>query len=269
MSAETFRLRRGGSPLIVSIPHGGTGLPREVEAALRPEMLTLTDTDWHLDRLYGFAQGYDATVLQATLSRYVIDLNRPPDGESLYPGQATTGLCPTTDFDGNPLYRPGAEPDAAEIARRRAAWWAPYHAALEAEIARVRDRHGYALLYDAHSIRSVVPRLFEGTLPDFNIGTNGGASCDPEIEERIVRICAAAPGYSHVLNGRFKGGWITRRYGRPAEGVHAMQMELAQWRYMAEEVPFGWREAGAASLGAVLRRLIEALLDWEGGAARG
>jgi N-formylglutamate deformylase len=190
-------------------------------------------------------------------------VNRPPDGESLSPGQATTGLCPMTDFDGNPLWRPGAEPDAAEVARRRTVWWSPYHAALRAEIDRVRQRHGYALLYDAHSIRSVVPRLFEGTLPDFNIGTNGGTSCDPAIEERILRICAAAPGYSHVLNGRFKGGYITRQYGRPAEGVHAVQMELAQWRYMSEEAPFAWRDAGAASLGAVLRRVIEAMLDWE------
>ncbi len=257
-----FHLTRGEAPLILSIPHGGTELPADLAEALTEEALALTDTDWHLDRLYDFAAAMGATVIAATQSRYLIDVNRPPDDASLYPGQATTGLCPLTDFDGTPLYRPGREPDAAEIARRRAAVWAPYHAALAAEVERVRAAHGHAIVYDAHSIRSIVPRLFPGKLPDFNIGTHGGRACAPAIAERVERICAAAPGYSHVVNGRFKGGYITRHYGRPEAGVHALQMELAQWRYMDEQPPFDWRPAGAASLKAVLERVIEALIAW-------
>ena len=256
---EPVTVTRGGSAVVLGMPHTGTWLPDDCMERLNGNGRLLADTDWHIDRLYdGLLAG--ATVVRANFHRYVIDANRDPSGASLYPGQNTTGLCPLTDFDGKPLYRDGMEPDAAETARRLAEFHAPYHAALEAELARVRAKHGVAVLYDCHSIRSLIPFLFEGVLPDFNIGTNGGATCAPQIEAATVETCAGAGGYSHVLNGRFKGGWTTRRYGRPAEGLHAIQMELAQSTHLqTEEPPFAYDEAKAGwlrtHLGAILEHL--------------
>jgi formiminoglutamase len=248
---------RGDGPVVLGLPHTGTFLPEDIRADLNDRGRQLTDTDWHIERLYdGLLPG--ATLVRATFHRYAIDANRAPDGESLYPGQNTTGLVPVTDFDGLPIW--DREPDAAEIARRRAAFHAPYHAALEAELDRVRARHGVAILYDCHSIRSHIPFLFEGTLPDFNIGTNGGASCDPRIEAAVLNGTRAAEGYSTVLNGRFKGGWTTRHYGRPSEGLHAIQMELAQSTHLATEtLPFAYDEAKAARLRPHLARILHAL----------
>ena len=227
-------ITRGDSPIVLGLPHTGTDLPEAVRRDLNPRGRELADTDWHIDRLYdGLLPG--ATTVRATFHRYVIDANRDPSGASLDPGQNTTGLVPLTDFDGQDIWTP--PPDAAEVEARRVAYHAPYHAALEAELARVRDLHGVAILYDCHSIRSLIPFLFDGPLPDFNIGTNLGATCAPEIEAAVAEICAAAPGYTAVSNGRFKGGWTTRHYGRPAEGVHAIQMELAQSSYLGTEAP--------------------------------
>lgn len=225
---------RGDGPVILAMPHVGTYLPDEILRALTPRGQRLTDTDWHIERLYdGLLPG--ATTVRATFHRYAIDANRPPSGESLYPGQNTTGLVPLTDFDGEDLWQ--TPPDTAEIERRRLAFHAPYHAALTAEMERVRARHGIAILYDCHSIRSGIPFLFPGTLPDFNVGSAGGTSCAAEIEAAVYARAQAAGGYSAVLNGRFKGGWTTRHYGRPAEGFHAVQMELAQSSHLATEAP--------------------------------
>jgi formiminoglutamase len=226
---------RGEAPLLVSLPHTGTTLPEAVVADLVSRDLALYDTDWWIDRLYDFAAGLGATVLHTAISRTVIDVNRDPSGASLYPGQATTGLCPTTTFDGRPLYRLGAEPDAAEIARRREIYFEPYHRALAGERDRLRALHPDIVVYDCHSIRSRVPRLFEGELPVLNIGTNGGVSAAPAIEADVVRVCESSP-FSTVLNGRFKGGWITRSLGKPADGVHAVQMEIACRGYVNETV---------------------------------
>ncbi|MGH6761657.1 MAG: N-formylglutamate deformylase [Phyllobacterium sp.] len=247
---------RGDSPLILSLPHTGTHLPGAIHAKLNARGRILADTDWHIDRLYGgLLPGM--TTVRATFHRYVIDANRGPDDASLYPGQNTTGLVPVTDFDGEPIWT--EEPSAAEIAERKASFHAPYHEALAAEIERVKARHGVVILYDCHSIRSVVPFLFEGILPDFNIGTNNGTTCDPRIEAATFDICAAT-GRTHVLNGRFKGGWTTRHYGQPENGVHAIQMELAQSSHLTHEAPpFAYDEAKAAALrttlGAILGRL--------------
>jgi formiminoglutamase len=234
VSASDFiELTRGDAPLLVSMPHTGTDIPPEIEAELASPWLARKDTDWWIDRLYDFAAELGATVLRTTVSRTVIDVNRDPSGASLYPGQATTGLCPTTTFDGEPLYRSGRAPDEAEIARRRASYFDPYHAALAAELDRLWRRHARIVLYDCHSIRSVVPRLFDGELPHMNLGTNSGASCDPSLQRAIESICSGS-AFSWVANGRFKGGWITRHYGRPDAGVHAVQMELACRAYMEE-----------------------------------
>ena len=219
---------RGEAPLIVALPHTGTDLVDCAGAFVSP-WLARRDADWHVDRLYAFACDLGATTVRTSVSRSVIDVNRDPSGASLYPGQATTGLCPTTTFDGEPLYA-GAGPDAAEIARRRVEWFDPYHAALSAEIARLRERHGHVVLYDAHSIRSRIPRLFDGVLPQFNIGTNGRTTCAPALTAAVAAAC----GPDRIVDGRFRGGWTTRHYGRPHEGVHAIQMELAMRGYMTE-----------------------------------
>jgi N-formylglutamate deformylase len=250
-------ITRGDGPVVLGMPHTGTWLPEDIRADLNDRGRLLTDTDWYIERLYdGLLPG--ATVLRATFHRYVIDANRAPDGESLYPGRNTTGLVPLTDFDGLPIW--DREPDAAEIARRRDAFHTPYHAALAAELDRIRARHGIAILWDCHSIRSQIPFLFEGTLPDFNIGTNTGTTCDPRVETAVLNGTRAAEGYSTVLNGRFKGGWTTRHYGRPSESMHAIQMELAQSTHLSTEAPpFAYDTAKAARLRPHLARILGAL----------
>lgn len=254
------RLQRGTAPVLISIPHLGTHLPDDLRAGYTDTALAVADTDWHLDRLYAFAQELGIGVLGAKVSRYVIDLNRPASGESLYPGQTTTGLCPTETFRGEPLYRPGAEPDAAEVARRVDTYWQPYHQALADELARLRAQHGQVLLWEAHSIASVLPRLFEGKLPDLNFGTNSGAACRNALLEAVLAPLTDESGLTHVVNGRFKGGWITRHFGQPPQGIHAIQLEMCQSLYMDETAPFGYREDLAQSIQPVLRSLLKSAL---------
>ena len=255
--SEVVEIVRGEGPIVLAMPHTGIAVPPDIMAALNDTGRALADTDWNVHRLY---EGLlpDVTVARALTHRYVVDANRPPDGASLYPSQNTTGLCPTTDFDGAPIYRDGCEPDDAEIAARVEAFHAPYHAALRTEVDRVRTRHGIALLYDCHSIRSVIPFLFEGRLPDLNIGTNGGQSCGESFGEATVRRCTAS-GFGTVRDGRFKGGWATRHYGRPHEGVHAIQMEIAQIAYMDEAPPWTYREDKADALRPVLADVLSDL----------
>ena len=253
------------SPLVVSLPHTGTVIPEEYAGRLVSPWLARKDADWWIDRLYGFARDLGATIVHTAISRTVIDVNRDPSGQSLYPGQATTGLCPTESFDGEPLYVVGAEPDAEEITARRARFFDPYQAALSREIARLRTRHKTVVLYDCHSIRSDIPRLFDGELPQFNIGTNSGASCDAALTADVERLCDAS-GLSRATNGRFKGGFITRRHGRPGDGVHAIQMELACRGYMREPapgtlVPDNWPTPFDPDFAAPVRNTLAAILE--------
>jgi N-formylglutamate deformylase len=259
-SGRPVEVSAGDGPVVLAMPHTGTWLPDSVSDRLNEVGRGLADTDWHIDRLYAGLLPR-ATIVRATFHRYLIDANRGPDGASLYPGQNTTGLCPLTDFEGRPIWRDGAEPTAADVADHTAVFHAPYHAALAAEIARVRARHGVAILYDCHSIRSEIPFLFDGTLPDLNVGTNEGMSCAPVVEAATLSACRAATGHSYVANGRFKGGWTTRHYGRPDEGVHAIQMELAQATYMQERPPWDYVAERAKPLREHLRALLEALED--------
>lgn len=257
---EWLAITRGDAPLIVSIPHAGTLIPGDITGLVSLD-LARRDADHHVDRLYGFAADLGATIVHSRVSRTVIDLNRDPSGQSLYPGQATTGLCPVTTFDGEPLYAAGAEPDAAEIARRRTTYFNPYHAALAEQIARLRAQHPAVVLYDAHSIRSHVPRLFEGELPQFSIGSYDGGSCAAALTDAIAANCA---GETHVVNGRFKGGWITRHYGDPARGIHAVQMELAIRGYADEAGPWPphWDLEHAAPLQTKLQAILTTCLDF-------
>ncbi|HXI86245.1 MAG TPA: N-formylglutamate deformylase [Parvularculaceae bacterium] len=249
----------GEGPVILCQPHSGTWLPASLYGTLNERGRALADTDWHVDRLYeGLLSA--ATIIHARFHRYVIDANRPPSGASLYPGQNTTGLCPLTNFDGAAIYEQGREPDATEIEARRLEFHSRYHAAIERAIARAKARHGLAVIYDCHSIRSRIPYLFDGELPVFNIGTNGGASCDPRFESAVREICAAS-GESWVLNGRFKGGWTTRQYGKPQENVHAIQMELAQRAYMSEAPPWEYEREKAAALRKTLVKILEAIRE--------
>ncbi len=262
-------VQHADAPLVVSVPHTGTDIPHEYEHGLVSPWLSRKDADWWIERLYDFAGGLGATVIRTSVSRTVIDVNRDPSGASLYPGQATTELCPTTTFDGEPLYRPGAEPTPESIAERRARFFEPYHAVLRAEIERLRAIHPAIVVYDCHSIRSVIPRLFDGTLSHFNIGTNGGVSCAPALQADIERICADT-GLIYVVNGRFKGGYITRSLGRPEAGVHAVQMELACRGYMKEPLgpvaegqwPSPYDEIDAAPMRATLTRILETCLTF-------
>ena len=248
---------QGNSPIVLGLPHTGTYVPDDIFNALNARGRGLDDTDWHIDRLYSGLLP-DVTTVRANFHRYVIDANRDPSGVSLYPGQNTTGLVPLTDFDGNDIWT--TEPSRDEIEARRMAFHAPYHAALRAELERVRDLHGVAILYDCHSIRSHIPFLFDGVLPDFNIGTNNGETCDPMIEEAVAGICRDASGYQSVINGRFKGGWTTRHYGKPASGFHAIQMELAQSTYLTdEEAPWAYDAAKTEKLRPYLGEILESL----------
>ena len=253
-------LHRGTAPLLISLPHDGSEIPPEIAARLTPSARRAPDTDWHVSRLYAFARELGASMLVPRFSRYVVDLNRPPDDVSLYPGQNTTGLCPIVQFSGEPVYLDGQQPTPAEIASRVQTYWQPYHETLQQEIARLRELHGRVVLWEGHSIRAVVPFLFDGRLPDFNLGTAGGASCTPALQARLDGVLSAQSRYSHVINGRFKGGYITRQYGRPADRIEAIQLELAQLNYMDED-DFSYLPERAEPTAAVIRRLLEAALE--------
>ena len=258
---KVLSFHQGQLPLLISMPHAGLGLTDAVRDGLVEQARSLPDTDWHIPRLYDFARDLGASLVAAQYSRFVIDLNRPDDDKPLYAG-ATTGLYPATLFEGEPLFKAGQEPSADERKGYLEHIWRPYHDTIRQELARLREIHGYALLWDAHSIRSVIPHLFDGKLPDFNLGTFSGASCDPVLAERLLGVCAQAQGYTCVLNGRFKGGHITRHYGDPANHIHAVQLELAQSTYMEEVEPFKYREDLAQPTQVVLKQLLEAVLVW-------
>ncbi|HXV30636.1 MAG TPA: N-formylglutamate deformylase [Sinorhizobium sp.] len=252
----------GTTPVLISIPHAGTELPDALRARLTDDALELPDTDWHVHLLYDFAAELGVSMLKARYSRYVIDLNRDPEGRALYPGANNTELVPTTTFARAAIYRQGQAPSADEIARRADEFWQPYHRRLAVEIDAIRRRHGLAVIWDAHSIASRLPRFFDGRLPDLNLGTADGISADGGLVERVRGVLAGAKTFNHVVDGRFKGGYITRRYGAPAQGVHALQMELAQVAYMDESPPFAYRGERAALLQPVLRRCVETLIAW-------
>ena len=258
-----YELHQGSSPLIVSMPHSGLELPAGLTGRMTSVARSLRDTDWHIPRLYDFVKGLNATVIKANYSRYVVDLNRPASGESLYPGQATTGTCPEITFENEPLYQEGSEFDKAELPERIKTCWQPYHHALAAEIERVKARHGFCLLYDAHSIRSHVPRLFDGELPTLNLGTARDDSCAHALSEQLQEVLASQSHFDWLVNGRFVGGYITRNYGRPADGVHAVQMELAQSAYMMEDHSNAYCPGKAALLQSVLKPLMDAMTHWQ------
>ncbi|WP_299664436.1 N-formylglutamate deformylase [uncultured Ruegeria sp.] len=257
---QVFSVQRGDGPIVLGQPHGGTFVPDDIAARLNTNGQMLADTDWHINQLYEGLLA-NATVVQSHIHRYVIDANRDPAGVSLYPGQNTTTLVPLTDFDGQSIWSDGQEPSVDEIEQRRSAYHAPYHDALAQELERVRAKNGVAILFDCHSIRSKIPYLFEGTLPDMSIGTDGGVTCAPGIEAAAYEFAHSSP-YSTVLNERFRGGWTTRHYGRPDQGQHAIQMELAQSTYLSTETPpWGFDEKKAKRLRRWLVDILDAIQD--------
>ncbi len=253
--SDFFTFNQGDSPLLVSSPHSGTDVPDAIADRLTDDARHLHDTDWHIPRLYDFVSNLQASTIEARYSRYVVDLNRPPDNASLYPGQATTGLCPVQMFDGEPIYKTGVEPDADEIAERTRRYWQPYHTKIAEELSNIHARHGYALLYDCHSIRSTIPRLFDGRLPTLNLGTSRGASCDSSIESAIADAMSSGD-FTRVVNGRFVGGHITRHFGNPDQQIHAVQMELTQIDYMDETLPYTYRKERADQLKITLKDIM-------------
>ncbi len=259
----TFSLRQGRIPLLISMPHVGSEIPEDQRSRYQPRALASEDTDWHLERLYGrIADALGASLIVPRFSRYLIDLNRPPEDTPMYPGAANTELCPTRFFTGEPLYLEGQTPDGVERARRRELYWLPYHRALQAELNRMKALYGHALLFDAHSIRSELPWLFEGRLPDLNLGTAEGRSCDAGLTEMLGALLAAQSDYSQVVNGRFKGGFITRHYGRPEAGQHAVQLEMCQCCYMSEQPPYAYQEALASRVQPLLGEMLARLAAW-------
>ena len=258
---NVFELKQGTAPLLVCMPHIGTDIEHELRALYVPRALAVEDTDWHLATLYNFLDGLGASVLRATTSRYVIDLNRPPDDAPMYPGASNTELCPTRFFTGDPLYQTGCEPSMPQRLARRSQYWQPYHQALAQELQRLQALHGQVLLWDAHSIRSAIPWLFEGRLPDLNIGTADGKAADARVTQAVAQACQDAPGISSVVNGRFKGGYTTRHYGNPAGGIHAVQLEKCQSLYMQEVAPYAYDAALAAQFQPVLHAMVRAGLE--------
>ncbi|MDZ4863088.1 MAG: N-formylglutamate deformylase [Gemmatimonadota bacterium] len=262
MSSPVVTLRPGQTPLLVSLPHIGQHIPPELADAFLPHALHVEDTDWHLDQVYDFVPGLGASLIVPHHSRYVIDLNRPSDNRPMYPGVNNTELCPTRSFTGAALYRDGLAPDAAEVARRTTRYWQPYHDALRWELERLKREHGYAILLDGHSIKSELPWLFPGRLPDLNLGTADGTSCAPALRDVLAAVLAAQTCHTHVVDGRFKGGYITRHYGQPGEGIHAVQLEKCWSCYMQESPPYAWDAPRAAPLRPVLREFVETALAW-------
>lgn len=262
MTSHTYSLHRGTAPLLISFPHVGTTIPVDQTYRYTPRALDVEDTDWFLDRLYSFAAECGATLIVPRFSRYLIDLNRSSDNAPMYPGQNNTELCPTRHFSGDALYREHLAPDTAEIARRVAHYWQPYHDAVRDELARITQAHGHAVLFDAHSIRSELPWLFDGQLPHMSIGTANGNSCAQSLSNAAMRVFASQDDFTHVLNGRFKGGHITRHFGNPGEGIHAIQLEMAWRTYMDETPPYQWHDAKANSAVPLLRAFVESLLRW-------
>ena len=267
MTPPIFTLHAGTKPLLISMPHVGTFIPPALHPRLVPRALHVEDTDWFLDRLYAFAHDLGASLLVPTHSRFVVDLNRPSDNQPMYIGRNNTELCPTRFFTGEPIYHEGKTPSERDVQARVANYWRPYHDALRKELAHLHAAHGHAVLFDAHSIKSELPWLFEGELPHMNLGTAAGASCTESLTSKLSAIFAATPAYSYVVNGRFKGGHITRHYGAPQLGVHAVQLEMCWRAYMDEAPPYRWHETRAAAVTPLLRQLVQAMIDWRPDAA--
>ncbi len=255
IDTDVYALHRGTIPLLVSVPHDGTAVPEGISARLTDSARRVPDTDWHIARLYAFARDLGASMLVPKYSRYVVDLNRSEDDVSLYPGQNTTGLCPIVQFDGSPVYLEGQEPTQADIAGRVERYWRPYHDALRGELDRIHSEHGRAVLWEGHSIKGELPFLFEGRLPDLNLGTANGTSCSSELQSRIESVLAAQSAYDYDVNGRFKGGYITRNYGDTANGIDAVQLEISQRTYM-DETTFAWEEPPAEGVQTTIRSLL-------------
>ena len=260
--SPVFTLSRGQTPLLVSMPHDGTAIPESIAQRMTERALRRPDTDWHVARLYEFATALGASTITPRYSRYVVDLNRSAENTALYPGTDNTDVCPTTCFDNTPIYAANQAPEPSEVEARINRYWQPYHNGLAAELTRLRERYEIAVLFDAHSIASIVPRFFDAELPHLNLGTADGHSCAPELQQRLAAVLTDITDYTHVVNGRFKGGYITRHYGRPQESLHAVQLELAQRSYMDEAYPYHYDDALAAQVQPVLRRLLSTMLEW-------
>jgi len=262
MNDTVYTLHCGSTPLLLSLPHAGTHIPPDIAVKLQPRALQVEDTDWFLDRLYAFAVDLGASLIVPRHSRYVVDLNRPSDNRPMYAGANNTELCPTRFFSGEPLYREGQAPSQAEVAQRVARYWQPYHDALRDELARLRAAHGHAILFDGHSIKSELPWLFDGKLPDLNLGTASGAACAPSLRDALASLLQSQTQFTVAVDGRFKGGHITRHYGQPSMGVHAVQLEQCWSTYMRETAPYTWDGAHASRVQPLLRQMLRTMLDW-------
>jgi len=256
--SDCFEYQEGGSPLLISVPHDGRDIPASIQKQMTEVAVSIPDTDWHVAQLYEFGHELGASMIVAKYSRYVVDLNRSASDAALYEGQVSTGLCPAKTFAGEDIYRDGNGVSVTEKERRVEAYWQPYHQQIRHRLQQLKDRFGFALLWDAHSIPSEVPALFPGELPVLNIGTNNGASCTPQMCA-VVAAAARESAYSAVVDDRFRGGYITRHYGRPGNDQYAIQLELAQRSYM-NEASREFDDDKAQELTKLLKEMLQAFV---------
>ena len=260
MMKPIFDFHRGPLPLLISVPHAGTEVPDELRHRFTSVGQRLPDTDWHVDRLYDFARDMGASILIANYSRYVVDLNRSPDSRALYDAVPTSPVCAAVTFTGDSIYLADQAPAPAEIRERVESYWRPYHAQIEDELQRMVDQFGYAVLWDAHSVASEVPGLFAGVLPEFNLGTRDGAACPRHVGDALLQLLTEDGEFGAVLDGRFKGGYITEHYGSPAQKIFAVQLELAQRAYLDESAHPDWQPDRAYRAQELIAQLLGRLL---------
>jgi N-formylglutamate deformylase len=243
-------------PIVISVPHAGTAFPDDIQSELKTSLLPPDDTDWFVHQLYDFAAELGIPVLKANYSRWVVDLNRNPDSSPLYhDGRVLTGLCTTTTFLGESIYiDERTEINPAEVARRKTRYFEPYHEALQQLLDATKARFGRVLLWDCHSIRRVVSAIHDGPFPDLILGSADQTSASAVLIEQALHELGGGP-HSLKHNTPFKGGYITRHFGRPAEQQHALQLEMSKDVYM-DDAEQQYDQPRATQIRAILRQTL-------------
>jgi N-formylglutamate deformylase len=250
------------APILLSIPHCGTAFPKELINEYEPELYKeQDDTDWFVDQLYDFANAMGITTISAVYSRWVIDLNRHPENRDLYSdGRLITGLCPVTNFLGNAIYKDGRKSIAEdEIQRRLAAYYLPYHQKIAEHLMALKERFGQVLLWDCHSIRKSLPALHKEPFSDLIISDADGQSSAAKLSDTAF-LHLSSSTYSVKRNYPFKGGYITRHFGKPKENQHAIQLEMSKNVYM-DDLEKTYVDKKAQKIQTLLKSTLEKLCD--------
>lgn len=249
-------------PILLSVPHCGTEFPTELTDQFKPDLRSAPDdTDWFVHQLYDFAPQMGITLIHATYSRWVIDLNRDPESKPLYAdGRIITAICPATNFFGEKLYKDErTEVAGNEVARRLQAYYWPYHQQVQVLLDGLKQKHGRVLLWDCHSIRQHVPTIHREKFPDLILGDVDGTSASPGLIEETLSILDHS-GYCVSHNHPFKGGYITRHFGQPSVEQHALQLEMTKVNYMDDQEQ-SYNRARAERMRSLLKKVFERLID--------